>query len=86
MKPLEEAGFACPKLNYALRNPVKIADYAQKVIQDGAKNSLDGILRSPIKTSMQGTNMADGMLIRVKCQHDTPQEALRESIKNLKFY
>ena len=83
MKPLEEAGFACPKLNYALRNPVKIADYAQKVIQDGAKNSLDGILRSPIKTSMQGTNMADGMLIRVKCQHDTPQEALRESIKKV---
>ena len=46
VKPLEEAGFVCPKLNFALRNPMKIADHAQKLIQEGAKNNLEGVLRS----------------------------------------
>lgn len=48
-KPLEEAGFVCPKLQFALRNPMKIAEQAQNVIQEGADNFLYGGLKSKIE-------------------------------------
>ena len=48
-KPLEEAGFVCPKLQFALRNPMKIAEEAQNVIQEGADNFLYGGLKSKIE-------------------------------------
>ena len=32
---------------------------------------------------MQGTNMADGQLIKINVQHESPQEALIESIKQI---
>ena len=64
--PLEEAGFHCPKLELALRNPLKIAKFAHAVIQDGAKNLLDyGVLRSSIDTS-NSLNIAEGQLIKVE--------------------
>ena len=77
VKPLEEAGFLCPKLNFALRNPAKIAEYAQRVVQDGPKNSLDRVLRSQINILKNATNMAQGQLYEIGIIHQTPQEALR---------
>ena len=77
MKPLEEAGFLCPKLNFALRNPAKIAEYAQRVVQDGPKNSLDRVLRSQINTLKNATNIAEGQLFEIDIIHQTPKEALR---------
>ena len=83
MKPLEEAGFECPKLNFALRNPVKIAEYAQRVVQEGPKNSLDRVLRSQINTLKNATNMAKGQLNEIEIIHQTPQEALRAAIEKI---
>ena len=77
VKPLEEAGLSCPKLNFALRNPVKIAEYAQRVVQDGPKNSLDRVLRSQINILKDATNMAQGQLNEINIIHQTPEEALR---------
>ena len=77
MKPLEEAGFLCPKLNYALRNPGKIAEYAQRVVQDGPRNSLDRVLTSHIDISKHATNMAEGQLCHLDVVYKTPEEALR---------
>ena len=53
-----------------------IADRAQKVIQDGAKNFLDNVLRSPIKTSITAENMVEGHLIEIKRVHASPKDAL----------
>ena len=71
--PLENAGFVCPKLKFALRNPVRIAEYAHFVVKDGAKNLLDGVLRSPIEMprseinkSGSASNMVDGQLIQIE--------------------
>ena len=51
VKPLEEAGFKCPKLSFALRNPVRIAEYAQKVVAEGPKNSLERVLSEQLYKS-----------------------------------
>ena len=83
MKPLEEAGFVCPRLNFALRNPVKIADYAQKVVQDGGKNFLDAVLRSPIEISKEATNMPEGQLVDTKMVHATSLDALQASAEKI---
>ena len=83
MKPLEEAGFVCPTLNFALRNPVKIADYAQKVVQDGGKNFLDAVLRSPIEISKEATNMPEGQLVDTKMVHATSLDALQASTEKI---
>ena len=83
MKPLEEAGFVCPTLNFALRNPVKIADYAQKVVQDGGKNFLDAVLRSPIEISKEATNMPEGQLVDTKMVHATSLDALQASAEKI---
>ena len=56
-----------------------IADHAQKVIQDGAKNFLDAVLRSPIKTSVTAENMVTGQLIVIKRIHTSPEDALSAS-------
>ena len=56
----------CPKLRFALRNPIKIAEFAQNVTQGGAKNLLDyGVLRRPVEISTTSTNLVDGQLIIV---------------------
>ena len=83
MKPLEEAGFLCPKLNFALRNPVTIAEYAQKVVVEGPKNSLDRVLRSQINILKNATNMAQGQLKEIGIIHQTPEEALRSAIEKI---
>ena len=83
MKPLEEAGFVCPRLNFALRNPVKIADYAQKVVQDGGKNFLEAVLRSPIEISKEVTNMPEGQLVDTKIVHETSLDALQASAEKI---
>ena len=83
MKPLEEAGFFCPKLNFALRNPVTIADYAQTVVQEGHKHSLDRVLRSQISILKNATNMAQGQLEEIGIIHHTPKEALRAAIEEI---
>ena len=83
MKPLEEAGFTCPKLNFALRNPVMIAEYAQRVVQEGHKHSLDRVLRSDINTLKNATNMAQGQLYEIEIIHHTPEEALRAAIEKI---
>ena len=81
VKPLEDAGFLCPKLSFPLRNPVKIAEYAQRVVQDGPKNSLDRVLRSQINILKNATNMAQGQLNEIEIIHQTPEEALRAAVK-----
>ena len=83
MKPLEDAGFLCPKLNFPLRNPVKIAEYAQRVVQEGHKHSLDRVLRSQINILKNATNMAQGQLNEIEIIHQTPQEALRAAIEKI---
>ena len=83
IKPLEEAGFVCPRLKYALRNPLKIADCAQGVIQDGAKNFLDAILRSPIDIPPNPTNMVEGQLLKIEEVAQTPKDALVAGIQKV---
>ena len=85
VKPLEEAGFKCPKLNFALRNPVTIAEYAQRVVQEGPKNSLDRVLRSQINVLKNATNMAQGKLNEIEIIYQTPEEALRAAIKQIPY-
>ena len=83
MKPLEEAGFKCPKLNFALRNPLKIAEYAQRVVQEGHKNSLDRVLRSHIDILKNATNMAQGQLNEIGIIHQTPEQALKAATEKI---
>ena len=83
MKPLEEAGFKCPKLSFALRNPVRIAEYAQKVVAEGPKNSLERVLRSQINILKSATNMAQGQLNEIEIIYETPEEALRAAIEKI---
>ena len=83
MKPLEEAGFKCPKLSFALRNPVTIAEYAQRVVAEGPKNSLDRVLRSQINILKNATNMAQGQLNDIDIIYQTPKEALRAAIEKI---
>ena len=83
MKPLEEAGFLCPKLNLALRNPVKIAEHAQRVVQEGPKNFLDRVLRSQISILGNATNMAQGQLDEIGIIHQSPVEALKAATKKI---
>ena len=80
---MEEAGFVCPRLKYALRNPLKIADCAQGVIQDGAKNFLDAILRSPIDIPAQPTNIVEGQLVKIKEIAPTHKDALVVGIQKV---
>ena len=47
-KSLKSSGFFCPTLNLALRNPLKIAEEALRVSQDGHMNSIEQVLQNPI--------------------------------------
>ena len=77
---LEEAGFYCPKLELALRNPLKIAKFAHAVIQDGAKNLLDyGVLRSSIDTS-NSLNIVEGQLIKVEKNNFHSERLLKRAL------
>ena len=87
---LEEAGFVCPKLKYALRNPVRIAEYAHFVTKDGAKNLLEGVLRSPIEIprsemnkSSTASNMVEGQLIQIEREFVFCRDALSEVITKI---
>ena len=75
VKPLEKAGFVCPQLKYALRNPLSIAKQAQKIVQEGSINFIDGVLRTPIDTSAE-LNLIEGQLIKIDSVHSSWQEAL----------
>ena len=83
VKPLEEAGFLCPKLNFALRNPIRIAEYAQRVVQEGPKNSLHRALSCHIDISKKASNMAEGQLYDIGIIHLTPKEALRAAAEKI---
>ena len=63
---LKKAGFECPKLSFALRNPLQIAKYAQEVVQDRDKNLLHSGLKSPIDVCKSTVNIPDGQLIKIE--------------------
>ena len=66
-----------------MRNPIKIAEFAQCVIQDGAKNLLDyGVLRSPIEISTS-TNLVDGQLIIVDGTNLFVEDALETALEKI---
>jgi hypothetical protein len=62
---LEEAGFVCPKLSFALRNPLQVSSYAQEIVQNRAKNLLFSVLTSPIEVDRFETNIPDGQVIKI---------------------
>ena len=64
---------------------MKIADHAQKLIQEGAKNNLEGVLRCPIKMSTISKNMVEGQLIHSKLIHLCSKDALRASQQKIPF-
>ena len=74
--PLQEAGFKCPDLSFALRNPLKIAECAKQVSQEGNYNlRLDkGILRRPIEIQRESINIVDGQLVKL----DNPESSFEE--------
>ena len=84
-KSLEEAGFICPKMKFPLRNPVRIAEHAHFVTKDGAKNLLDGVLRSPIEIPGSGSasNVVDGQLIQIEEEFKSCLDALCAVITKL---
>ena len=61
----EQAGFVCPKLSFALRNPQKVAAYAQEIVQDRAENLLFSVLKSPIEVDRVEINIPDGQVIKI---------------------
>mgnify|MGYP001183252128 FL=1 len=61
----EQAGFVCPKLSFALRNPQKVAAYAQEIVQDRAENLLFSVLKSPIEVDRVEINILDGQVIKI---------------------
>ena len=66
-------------MSFALRNPLKIAECAQQVVQDGAINlAVDsGVLRRPIEIQRDTTNIVDGQLIKV----DNPNLSFEEALE-----
>ena len=61
----EKAGFVCPKLNFALRNPLEVAAYAQEIVQERAENLLFSVLKSPIEVDRLEINIPDGQVIKI---------------------
>ena len=79
-----EAGFVCPSLRYALRNPMKIAEYAQDVVQVGHNNLLDyGILRSPIEKA--NTNLVEGQLVKIDKSHLSCEDTLEATLSEIPY-
>ena len=64
---------------------MKIADHAQKLIQEGAKNNLEGVLRCPIKMSTISENMIEGQLIHSEIVHSCSKGALQASQQKIPF-
>ena len=62
---LEKAGFVCPKLSYALRNPQNVAAYAQEIVQKRAENLLFNVLKNPIEIDRLEINIPDGHVIKI---------------------
>ena len=75
IESFERCGFECPQLSYALRNPLNISEYAQKVIQDRGKNLLDGVLQNPINMS-EAKNIVEGQLIKINKKHSSCEDAI----------
>ena len=68
-------------MKLALRNPLKIAELAHDVIQDGVVNLLDyGVLRSPIDTSRSLVNIVEGQFIEIEENNLSFGDALKESL------
>ena len=83
---LEEAGFYCPKLQLALRNPRKISRLASQISQDGAQNLLDyGILRSSIDTSKSTLNIVEGLVTTVESKNLSFGAAVKEGIDKIPY-
>ena len=61
----EQAGFVSPKLSFALRNPQKVATYAQEIVQERAENLLFSVLKSPIEVDRLEINIPDGQVIKI---------------------
>ena len=55
----------CPKLNFALRNPLEVAAYAQEIVQDRAENLLFSVLKSSIEVDRLEINIPDGQVIKI---------------------
>ena len=62
---MKEAGFECPRLSFALRNPLQIAKYGQEVVHDRNKSFLNSGLKSPIDVCRSTINIPDGQLLRI---------------------
>ena len=82
-EPFQEAGFECPRLSYALRNPLQIAKYAQDLVQNRAENLLHGVLKSPIEVSRTTTNIPDGQVIKHKNKNLPCLDALTKALKEI---
>ena len=82
-EPFQEAGFECPRLSYALRNPLQIAKYAQDLVQNRAENLLHGVLKSPIEVSRTTTNIPDGQVIKHNNKNLPCLDALTKALKDI---
>ena len=82
-KPLKKSGFFCPTLDFALRNPLKIAEEALRVSQKGHNNYLEQILQNPINLDRSSTSIVHGQLIKLSEIHFSVNEALRNVMLKL---
>ena len=82
-QPFKEVGFECPRLSYALRNPLQIAKYAYDIVQNRAENLLHGVLKSPIKVSRTTTNIPDGQVITMERNNLSCPNTIREALKEI---
>ena len=75
-RPLRNSGFFCPTLNFVLRNPMKVAEEALKISQDGHKNSLERILQNPIDVTRSDRSLILGKVIKISEIQASIQEAV----------
>ena len=81
---LEHAGFQCPKLRYPLRNPLKIAEYAHKVIANGPRNGLKCLLMNEIDISQDlDNNITEGQLIIIDDIFESVNDAIAAGIARI---
>ena len=87
-KSLKSSGFFCPTLNLALRNPLKIAEEALRVSQDGHMNSIEQVLQNPIDLDRSNTSIVHGQFVKLSQIHISAYEALSvgtEYVPKLRF-
>ena len=82
VQKLKKVGFACPKLQYPLRNPLEIAQNAHKVSQQGAKNLLKTSLQNPIDIT-EDTNLIKGLLIQIDALESSYIDALSQALPKI---